>query len=717
MAPSLSQMSNTSTGSQAGIGGLMGASPANLLSFTSPAGLTGLDLNTPSALLNDPNLAAQVGGQSMNISLSDLGISSRRGNEDEDRRVKMENVLAKLQGRKRGRTDASDPHKFGRLSEEGVRRVSSWVGMEFDADKKDARHEGNRQISIAGKKAVVVDVSFKNNLPAKVDVSFFSEDSAVTAHQEAAAQVLLDDLTPPPGVAAINTKLDAFAANLETIAKLDKLSAAGQTDCFEAIAGLYTSLKKLYEHEKAAALALSEVLGTEKEERVAREVLSKKSGRPQMHARRKIGLSVEYWVESNDSRCRAGPGNGPQRREAETSSTPSGGSSKHKDQERLFALYLTAEPSDPNLYPSLRVSSSWLGDRVHVPASETTSPSALLTGDPSIDWQEPSPTYVPSDEASAGDAMDLDGSAGQAGNTQQKLPNARFVAKLDPPLAMPWTIANQVLQSVGAQAGMDVDALSTYNNVLLHRATNANTSVLGLANIEIASAVASSTKTLLNRAKDGTEAEIQHQYELWIPGQEFGYVLRSIPFSHPRQIVQVLPVLRQWAALGSLLQNAFLPLRDLPNPGRNAAGTGSGEAGAERQDRKKFSLAELLTPPRSPHEDAGGDVDMTGTEPAENATVCGGGGGGVLPVDISLTTTPTPTLDIMFPLARVETGLGWVSVGILGDGDVTILGQNLIEANKDGDGLDDAQLKRMARALEVVGDVGVWVEWLAREFG
>lgn len=108
---------------------------------------------------------------------------------------------------------------------------------------------------------------------------------------------------------------------------------------------------------------------------------------------------------------------------------------------------------------------------------------------------------------------------------------------------------------------------------------------------------------------------------------------------------------------------------------------------------------------------------MTGTEPAENATVCGGGGGGVLPVDISLTTTPTPTLDIMFPLARVETGLGWVSVGILGDGDVTVLGQNLIEANKDGDGLDDAQLKRMARALEVVGDVGVWVEWLAREFG
>lgn len=165
MAPSLSQMSNISTGSQAGgsgggmIGlgvtsGLMGASPANLLSFTSPAGLTGLDMGTPSGLLGAD------GSHAMNISLSDLGISSssRRGNEDEERRAKLESVLAKLHGRRGGRDDVRKADRFGRVSEEGVRRVGCWVGMDIESDKKEMIFEGNRQISVAGKSAVLIDV-------------------------------------------------------------------------------------------------------------------------------------------------------------------------------------------------------------------------------------------------------------------------------------------------------------------------------------------------------------------------------------------------------------------------------------------------------------------------------------------------------------------------------------------------------------------------------
>lgn len=132
----------------------MGASPANLLSFTSPAGLTGLDMGTPSALLGAD------GSHAMNISLSDLGISSssRRGNEDEERRAKLGSVLAKLQGRRGGRDDVRKADRFGRVSEEGVRRVGCWVGMDIESDKKEMIFEGSRQISVAGKSAVLIDV-------------------------------------------------------------------------------------------------------------------------------------------------------------------------------------------------------------------------------------------------------------------------------------------------------------------------------------------------------------------------------------------------------------------------------------------------------------------------------------------------------------------------------------------------------------------------------
>lgn len=163
MAPSLSQMSNASNSSQPGGsgaiglgvsgGGLMGASPANLLSFASPAALAGMDIGTPSVLLGGE------GGQAMNISFSDMGMSSRRGNEDEERRAKLESVLAKLHGRSKGRDDPERPSRLGRVSEEGVRRVGCLVGMDIDTEMKEKKHEGNRPMTIAGKSAVLIDVS------------------------------------------------------------------------------------------------------------------------------------------------------------------------------------------------------------------------------------------------------------------------------------------------------------------------------------------------------------------------------------------------------------------------------------------------------------------------------------------------------------------------------------------------------------------------------
>ncbi|KAF1354722.1 mediator of RNA polymerase II transcription subunit 1-domain-containing protein [Delphinella strobiligena] len=728
MAPSLSQMSNTSNNSQTiGLGvtnGLMGASPANLLSFTSPAALAALDIGTPSALLGGE------AGQAMSVSLSDLGISSRRGNEDEERRAKLESVLAKLQGRSKGRDDVRRAGKFGRVSEEGLRRVACWVGMEVDADDKHNRgFDGNRIIHVAGTSSVIMDFPFKNNVPGKVVVAFFSEDDAVTAHQEAAAAVFMKDLEPPPGVLAINASLDRFAANLETIAKLDKLSVAGKLNCLEAITGIYTALRRLYEQEKNAALELFEAKGEAKDAFAATEVTCKRSGRPRMHARRKIGLSVEYWMERRHlSRSKAE--NAVQKSDGsmDIDAKTSDGDSDDDDDKGIYTLHLTAEANDPSLYPSLRNTKAWISDRIHVPSAETTSPSALLSGNPSIDWQDPPPTYLDSSSDDQADSMNVDSNHQQS----QKLPSVRFVAKLDPPLAMPWNVANNILQSVGAQAGTDVDVLQTYTSILLRRSPSASVPANSLDTLGAVEAVASAEKKVLRAGGE----EVSHRRELWVPKQEFGYVLRSIPFAHPRQIVQILPVLRQWAQLGSLMQNSFLPETD-SNQSSTVPSTKTSQQfnqvvdKEESQKKKTYSLAELLVNLDGSSDQ---DIEMSGQDDhdhdhdhdrARTREQKQWGDAEPLPIDLSLTTTPSPSLDVVFPLSRLEGGLASISISILGDGEIAILGQNLVNVSPSGEGEgggdDDEEVgrkvRRMARALEVVGDLGVWVEWLRREFG
>lgn len=166
MSTSLSQISNASNMSATGAVGLgvmgtgmlgIGTSPStNLLGFASPAGLAGLDMSTPSAMMD----GGGPGAHAMNLSLSDLGIHSGKRNEDEERRVKMDTVLGKLLGkRKRDRGD-----RFGRVSEEGVTRVGRWAGLDVDIESKwqSKEFEGRRPVQMAGKIALLVEVSLSS---------------------------------------------------------------------------------------------------------------------------------------------------------------------------------------------------------------------------------------------------------------------------------------------------------------------------------------------------------------------------------------------------------------------------------------------------------------------------------------------------------------------------------------------------------------------------
>ncbi|CAD0093352.1 unnamed protein product [Aureobasidium vineae] len=656
MTSSLSQTSNSSIHALSAMSNnLLAASPNNnLLAFASPAALAGLDMSTPSALLD-----AAATSQPMNLSLSDLGISSHKPNQDEERRLKLDTLLTKLLGPQHHR-------RFGRVSEEGVRRVGRWAGLDVEVEaKREARKfEGNRPVAVAGKNNVLIDFQFKDNLPTHIDLSFSSQDQAVTAHQPAAASVLIKDLTPPPGVSAINTKLDRFAANLETLARLDKLSVYDQLNCFEAITGVYESLRKLYEHEKQAARTIVQAKRGDSELRAERHVLCKRSGRPQMHARRKIGLSLDYWMEKSNVYPSYSPETAKDASAMDLDPKPSE-TPRKENEDTIFALDITAEAGTPDPYSSIRVSSSWIADRILKSAEETTDPTDLLSGTQSIDWQDPAPTYLSDSNQNNTDAMAIDNNPNTGA---QKLPAVRFVARLNPPLAMPWTAAAAILQSVGAASVVsDIpDMQRTYEGSLLQKPSD-----VPLLNKPLQSSGSAASTTTNVLTPDGTS--VQHKNALYVPKQDFGYVLTSIPFAHPRQVVALLPVLRQWAYLGSLLKGTFL----------------EGSSPAPSQDEPSFSLADLLS---------GTNINT----------------GNAVAVDISLSTQPSPTLEFVFPVSGVEGGLASLGASVSADGHVVVLSQNVVKGSQEE---QDKAAQKMAKALELVGDIGVWVEWIRNVYG
>lgn len=370
------------------------------------------------------------------------------------------------------------------------------------------------------------------NTVENVALSFPGLSDAVNEHAQAASRILQDDLTaPPPGKSSNNLTLDRFAGNLERIARLDKLSKP-EANCFEAISGVYTSLKRLYEHEKQAAEALFGAANGDTGSNAEREVMCKKSGRPNIHGGETFGMTIDYWLERRNVKA-------PRRRARSDRLASTDASAMDVDEKpgrsedhagQLFSLSIECESSPAELYPAMRVSDSWVSQPVGKGAGD---PNALFDA-PAIGWQDPPPTYVSPHDGQT-DGMALDSSA------VGKLPNVRFVAKLRPPLAMPLQTVVQVLTAVGVDVPPESIRPTTFEALALRpdaqEAETATTELVREATKEVRSEV-----TVLAVGADGAEAPQTHANTLFVPKVEYGRVLEEVPFVHPRQIVEILPV-------------------------------------------------------------------------------------------------------------------------------------------------------------------------------
>ncbi|KAI9860477.1 MAG: hypothetical protein M1813_006136 [Trichoglossum hirsutum] len=612
-----------------------GSSNPGLLNFDSPSAAAALGLN-----LNIPGLENPTSG---NV----------RGDEEERKR-RLEVMLATLRKRP------------GRVSEEGIERLAKGIGLEIYWETGEA---GKRTLTCAAK-SMLLDVEFKSNDVQRVSLSF-SETKGLTASlAPAAARILQRDLTPPPGVSPINSTLSLFSDNLERLIKLDKLSVLPGLNCFEAISGVYTSLQRIFEYEKKKSREARIENGYMDEddrggEALEREVMCKKSGRPRMHAGRRVGLRLDYWMERRHVHSGR----------TEANDNPVDG------EPQIWSMIIECESSPAELYPSIRTSENWVSEK----AEKTHSQDDLFgsSTEPAVEWLDPGPIYLPQ-----GDNMDM----GNAPESLGKLPDVRFVARLEPPVVLPLDAAVSIYGAVGAAIPEHSIMPTTYDGLLLPAEPSEGQRPFGEPR-EL-----SKERVLYVRDENGDMVERRHEYNLYVEKRAFGRLLEEIPFSHPRQLIDILPILRQHAVATSILHSTLYDgditqsLTHSQQPQQPPASPPPSKSSNEE------ALDSLLA-----------DLNVTtaeGTIPTP----------ATLPIDIRLASHPNPRITFLFPHRRNgNSALATATVDIFPQGELHVPALDLqAEASASKGKGRSVEPGNVARALEVCEDLGILVAWVER---
>lgn len=607
-----------------------GTSPSGVMGLNgTPSGMSGLGLGvdllgTPGAMANTPsgmNMSMAM-GMGMVPSMSELGLTltasgGHKRNEDEERRGKMRRILKKI-GRPRGR-----------ISEEGVCRVGRRVGFANDIDGEDHKamermgKVGNRAVTIAGE-TVFVEVDMKSHVPREVSVGLQLKGDSLSEMAAKAGEVLFDSLKDTDSLAE-------FAKGVDWIAKIDRLGA-GKVNGFEALGGIYETLKRLY-NEEARLVEATGKLGRDNANMV---VMCKRSGKPVQHERGSLGISLDYWQEDRAALSRQGD-------DVDMDADSNGSTATIATPPGLHSIHLDLERCPPEIYTPVRISSTWLPEKLII---DPTAP---------LPWQEPDATFLSiagPDDSMAGNDLP---------NDQQKLlPSLRFLARLDPPVVLPWQTATALLSTFGAVTPQTFPTPPLLQQLLIPAP------LLGSMGNEL-------HKTVLVRRDAETETEAAHVYRLHVSKAEYGYKLDDLPFSHPRQLVENLPLLRQWGCFCALVQDVF-------------SSSATSSPSTEQSNGSKIAFQSTVK------QEATQETDL-------------------LSIDVTLTTTPSPRLSFGFPALDGKKGIAIkVTVGL--NGDIVVNGTITEGEGKTARDIEDKKARKWAKGLEVCGTVGVWIEWI-----
>ncbi|KAL8992501.1 MAG: hypothetical protein Q9169_007056 [Polycauliona sp. 2 TL-2023] len=669
------------------------SSPGAMPNMAAFAGLNGMLMNavdggnfktglTPAGGIGTPGgdgvspMPSQLGaGDGVGTSVNGSMVRQQVRDQQEERRLRLENIVRLL------------GERWGFVSREGVERCARRVGLECLWEDELPGADG-RTLSIAGN-SVLVDVTFvgRGDEVGSVTLAFPGrEEGEWGRNAKEGAEVLQKDLKGEYEDNMNNVGLEPFVQNLQRLGTLDRLGA-GDVNCFDAVDGIGGALRKIWEMEMTKR---KESKNGEVQEGIDIDVMCKDSGKPTMHAGGRLGLALQYWTDRRYLASR-------KRKADEMDLDDDDGQPPKAKKPSTWSATIECQPSSADLYTSIRVSSKWIGEVTEKPTADQEDPFSNSNNESSnINWQDPPSTFMNVEPPTSG-AMDLSADT----MLQPKPPDVRFIARFHPPVLVPLQTAINIFNAVGVQEAMHA---TTYESLLLPNKDGTPST--------------SCTERVVERDiyrpihNDGGEDVVgsRHRYTLFTDSQAYARNIEEIPFAHPRQIVALLPVLRQWAFVSCILRRCFPP----------------STLGDKQEDPFNRNTGSNISDSES---DSDSDADSDSTSNTDSNTSLHPKSSSTIkkppqhkPIDVSLSLSgSSPRIDIIFPYKHV---LATISFSIEANAEISDVDIQLGTTNTadrvngdNGQGEEDEKRRKrrregVKRVLELSEDLGVVIEWV-----
>ena len=522
-----------------------------------------------------------------------------------------------------------------------------------------------RTLVIAGSVTLAIDIVLEDNIVRNISLAFHESPPSVTEHAEAAGAILLADLQLLPNQSPLTKTLDNFAANFERLANLDKLSISPGLDCQEALAGIFVSLGKLHEWE--VARLKEEPGGSSKpNEHLSAMALCTRSGKPVMHSRGKVGVALQYWKDSH----------------LVHPSTAKIAAYRQRT-EKVWSLLLGCAAIDHGGLLPVRVSENWISNDIVKIDDGMDSKIAPF------DWLEPDNVVLSSSEETKDTGMEML----QSDLSTARVPRVMFTATFDPPVILPqnewarlYSIANLEPPNIGMN-DFNRPSPPTFDSLFFPIAPGVKVDPS-----ETRSLTRWQTVTSHSSQHDGSGSSYCNTLFIYKP--IYSQTISEIPFSHPRQLVEMMPLLRQFAFLATLLENSFGNKKTY-----NAVPKSSSTLAIAKTDSmttKADELRDFLNGTDSTQQD-GVQSDKNRDAPIN--------------LDVILNVHPVPQLQVVFPFMDSTAN---ISVQISIGGVVEVLSENVLRKMSPlrTEKLDGLTSESLGKALQRLEDLGSWAEWI-----
>ena len=564
------------------------------------------------------------------------------------------------------------------VTRQGIERVAQCNGFELLPDAEKTSVLGHHCVDLeltfdTAELDKVTNVELKiNKTQPQEGVETQPEDFE---RQQTASELLLRNLTQPLDQNSPWGNLDTFSANLNYLGQLERLST--KVNCFGAIRGLYETFQSIWLEEKRRLTWTNEL----------QHVCRGASGRMKMDAGRKLGLSADYWRvrqelgEDSESEDSKGVGLGS----------------------NTWTAHVGCEFGEPSISPSF----AWIADEVLLSESvdRTENPAGHPASTPA--WKNITPTL---DDEMGDDSIDklLD------------TPNVRFICTLDPPVYLPLNVL-LLLNSESQSIEIDQAKILPHHHVV--RKTN-ETATAAIS--QLPDTAPRVVRKLLIESPDGIARQRSHGCSLYANQPFWCYPLDKFSFNHPKQFVDKLAFLRQYARLWQLIGNIFMSedsvldsaqkenpthittwTNGVTKPNGSTVKVRSNRALVKRSNRdplksKSNNNQRTISTTQPPDHDLNIDITIS------------------LDTNIANTSDPTHSnkvrLEISIPLSNPARFFNFfVDVGINGELSVGSMDPKSFTRGKEGmedAGDREALIKKMTRVLEISEDLGIVVEWV-----